>query len=385
MAARGAGSAGLIARLLLLAGFVALIAALVQWRVVDREPAADDGNAGATSRLFPDRRRSPGIRRGRQAADRPAVHFSDPGPGGNGIVRLSDVAVDYHTPTGQTWNLTSNEARVPQGGSIVEFEGDVLLAGRPGAEPQTAELHTQRLVLDTVGEVADTRSPVELAFGDHRLRALGMHADLKTGSMQLEFGRQWPLHAVRVAAALLAIACAAATAQERDQLPIQLKANSLNYDTQKGVIEYYAGAITQGAIRISADRAVTTGVDFSDSTWEFRGRCASLLDAALASVPARVRLYRRPGCDRQGDWDAATLEQKRKDELAQGRAKPHRLRPAARHDRAGRRCVALRRQDRDDRGKLVDSTANQRVVSREPVTITIQLGEEPSARPDPKP
>ena len=184
MAARGAGSAGLIARLLLLAGFVALIAALVQWRVVDREPAADDGNAerpgyfltgvdlqefGADGKL----------RIGLQSISA----NQDPA---NGIVRLSDVAVDYHTPTGQTWNLTSNEARVPQGGSIVEFEGDVLLAGRPGAEPQTAELHTQRLVLDTVGEVADTRSPVELAFGDHRLRALGMHADLKTGSMQLE-------------------------------------------------------------------------------------------------------------------------------------------------------------------------------------------------------
>jgi lipopolysaccharide export system protein LptC len=37
-----------------------------------------------------------------------------------------------------------------------------------------------------VSEVADTRSPVELAFGPHRIRALGMRADLKSGSVRLE-------------------------------------------------------------------------------------------------------------------------------------------------------------------------------------------------------
>ena len=104
----------------------------------------------------------------------------------SGVVRLSDVAVDYHAPTGRLWHLTSNEARVPPGGRTVEFEGDVRLAGQPGEDPVAAELLTPRLVLDTVTEVADTRSPVELAFGPHRMRAIGMRADLKSGNMSLE-------------------------------------------------------------------------------------------------------------------------------------------------------------------------------------------------------
>jgi LPS export ABC transporter protein LptC len=68
----------------------------------------------------------------------------------------------------------------------VEFEGDVRLAGRPGEDPVAAELLTPRLALDTVTEVAETKSPVELAFGAHRMRALGMRADLKTGTLRLD-------------------------------------------------------------------------------------------------------------------------------------------------------------------------------------------------------
>ena len=104
----------------------------------------------------------------------------------SGVIRLAQVAVDYHAPTGQDWNLTSNEARVPQGGQTVEFEGDVKLAGRPGQDPLAAELRTPRLTLDTVHEVAATRSPVELTFGVHSVRALGMRADLKAGTLRLE-------------------------------------------------------------------------------------------------------------------------------------------------------------------------------------------------------
>lgn len=174
----------MIGRLLLLAGFVALIAALVQWRVVDREPAADDGQAGRPGYFLTgvdleefgtDGRLRIGLR-SMSATEDPA----------SGVVRLADVAVDYHAPTGRDWQMTSNEARVPQGGQTVEFEGEVRLTGRPGDDPRAAELHTPRLNLDTVGEIAETRSPVELAFGPHRIRALGMRADLKTGTLRLE-------------------------------------------------------------------------------------------------------------------------------------------------------------------------------------------------------
>jgi hypothetical protein len=75
----------------------------------------------------------------------------------------------------------------------------------------------------------------------------------------------------RLIAWLLLAACAGAGAQDRVDLPIQLKASSLDFDSQKGVVEYGTVLITQGAISISADRAVTTGVDFDDSKWQFSG------------------------------------------------------------------------------------------------------------------
>lgn len=174
----------MIARLLLLAGLVALIAALVQWRVVDREPAAAVEDAARpgyflTGVGLEEFGTDGKLRIGLQSISA----TEDPA---SGVVRLSDVAVDYHAPTGRLWHLTANEARVPPGGSTVEFEGDVLLTGRPGEDPGAAELHTSRLQLDTVSEIADTRAPVELAFGAHRMRALGMRADLKSGTLRLE-------------------------------------------------------------------------------------------------------------------------------------------------------------------------------------------------------
>ena len=172
------------ARILLLAGVLALVAALVQWRVVGREPPRQEADAARpgyylTGVDLEEFGADGKVRIGLQSISA----NEDPA---SGVVRLSDVAVDYHAPTGRLWHLTSNEASVPPGGRVVEFEGDVRLAGQPGAAAQSALLYTSRLALDTVGETAETRSSVELAFGTHRMRALGMRADLKAGTLHLE-------------------------------------------------------------------------------------------------------------------------------------------------------------------------------------------------------
>lgn len=174
----------MIARILLVAALLALGAALLQWRLVKPAPPADASDVerpgyyltGVDLEEFgPDGT----LRIGLQSM---SAH-EDPA---SSVVRLSDVAVDYHAPTGRLWHLTSNEARVPPGGRVVEFEGDVRLTGQPGESPLAAELYTARLALDTEAETADTRSTVELAFGTHRLRALGMQADLKAGQLHLD-------------------------------------------------------------------------------------------------------------------------------------------------------------------------------------------------------
>lgn len=173
-------------RLLLVAALVALIAVVVQWRLLDREPATDLPDVQRpgyflTGVVLEEFGTDGKLRIGLESK----TATEDPA---NGFVRLADVSVDYHAPTGRLWHLTADEGRVPPGGRVVEFEGDVRLNGTPGDGAQRAELRTARLTLDTEAETATTRSAVELAFGAHRMHAMGMRADLKQGNLRLESG-----------------------------------------------------------------------------------------------------------------------------------------------------------------------------------------------------
>lgn len=172
------------ARILLVAALLALGAALLQWRLVTREPPAETSQPARpgyylTGVDLEEFGTDGKLRIGLQSLSA----NEDPA---SGIVRLSDVAVDFHSPAGRLWHLTSNEASVPPGGRVVEFEGDVRLSGGPGGDPGAAELYTSRLALDTEAETAVTKSSVELAFGAHHLRALGMQADLKSALVHLD-------------------------------------------------------------------------------------------------------------------------------------------------------------------------------------------------------
>ena len=172
-------------------------------------------------------------------------------------------------------------------------------------------------------------------------------------------------------AAVVLAACAsvAAGAQEREQLPIQLTASSLNFDNQKGVVEY---------------GAVTTGVDFEDSRWQFSGTVRiSMPDSSIASDTAEVKFSGGEIQSAAVTGAPALFEQKRKDELAQGRAN--------RIDYDLRRSTVELAGDAwltDGKTEitgetLVYSTANQRVVSQKEVVITIQPGEQPGDAPKP--
>ena len=171
------------ARIILFAALIALFAVLVQWRVFDRDPepeTADVQRPGyfLTGVNLEEFGADGALRIGLQSISA----IEDPA---TGVVRLADVAVDYHTPNGRRWDLTAAEARVPPGSRLVEFEGDVHLRGVPGEDTGAADLETTRMTLDTVAETAQTNSPVELALGMHRVHALGMRADLKAGTLKL--------------------------------------------------------------------------------------------------------------------------------------------------------------------------------------------------------
>ncbi len=185
---------------------------------------------------------------------------------------------------------------------------------------------------------------------------------------------------------LLAAASPAAGAQERTDLPIQLKASSLDFDSQKGVVEYGAVTITQGGIRITADRAVTTGVDFDDSKWQFSGTVRiATPESALASDTAEVRFAGGEIQSAAITGGPATFEQKRNEDLAQGRARriDYDLKRGT-VELAGDAWLTDGKTEITGE-KLVYSTANQRVVSQEQVLITIQPGEVAPDKPKPEP
>ena len=184
----------------------------------------------------------------------------------------------------------------------------------------------------------------------------------------------------------LCAACACALAQEREQLPIQLTATSLNFDSQKGVVEYGAVTITQGQVRITADRAVTTGVDFKDSKWQFNGTVRiSMPDSAIASDTAEVKFAGGEIQSAVVTGGPATFEQKRKDETAQGRA--NRIDYDLKRGTVEFSGDAWLKDARTEvTGETLEySTMTQRVISKEPVVITIQPGAPPPDKPKPEP
>ncbi len=187
-------------------------------------------------------------------------------------------------------------------------------------------------------------------------------------------------------AMLFAAAAAAAQEAERSQLPIKVEARSSDFDYQKGVLAFDGITISQGEIRITAERAVASGLDFEDSRWEFSGTVRiSMPEAALASDTANVRFGRGEIQSATVTGGPATFEQRREDELAQGRAN------RIDYD-LGRGAVELAGDAWLSDGRteitgatLVYSTISQRVVSRQQVVITINPNEPAPEAPEPTP
>jgi lipopolysaccharide transport protein LptA len=181
-----------------------------------------------------------------------------------------------------------------------------------------------------------------------------------------------------------ALACGIALAQDRTQLPIQLKASSLDFDSQKGMVRYGSITITQGDIRISADHAVTTGRDFEDSRWEFAGSVRiTTPESSLASDTARVHFASGEIQDATVTGSPATFEQRREQQRSQGRANriDYDLKRGT-VEFAGSAWLSDGRNEVSSE-TLVYSTKTQRVISKEPVVITIQPNEQPSVEPKP--
>ena len=185
-----------------------------------------------------------------------------------------------------------------------------------------------------------------------------------------------------IAVTLLVALAPAARAEDRDRLPIKVEARSSDFDYQNNVLVFNEITIVQGDIRITAVRAVASGLDFEDSSWEFSGS-VSITDAesGLASDAARVRFASGEVQSATVTGTPATFQQRRKDELTQGRAN------RIDYD-LGRGTVELAGDAwlTDGRNEvagatLVYSTETQRIISDKPVVFTINPSDKPKEAP----
>ncbi|MEE9570672.1 MAG: hypothetical protein V3W02_03125, partial [Gammaproteobacteria bacterium] len=69
--------------------------------------------------------------------------------------------------------------------------------------------------------------------------------------------------------ALLLLPWLALAAEGDDPLPISLDAESSSFDQPTNTVVFRKLQITQGDVRISADDAVASGLDFARSEWRF--------------------------------------------------------------------------------------------------------------------
>lgn len=142
------------------------------------------------------------------------------------------------------------------------------------------------------------------------------------------------LHKISLAA-LAALACAtpapspaapaaaapAVQQPDRAKLPITVEADSSDFDYRNEALRFRNVRITQGEIRIEAQQAAASGLDFENSRWQFEGEVritvtGGFLSSDKATVDFRDNLVSR--ADIVGR--PAQFEQKRETQLARGRA-----------------------------------------------------------------
>jgi lipopolysaccharide transport protein LptA len=194
-------------------------------------------------------------------------------------------------------------------------------------------------------------------------------------------------------AVLLVAAAGVSPAQtpDRSQLPIKLEAESTDFDTQNGLFIFNRVMIAQGDVRITAERAVASGLGFEDSRWEFTGKVQiKMPESGVASDLAKVRFGGGEVQSATVTGNPATFEQRREKDLTQGRADriDYDLQRGT-VEFAGDAWLSDGRNEVAG-ATLVYSTVNQRVISNKPVVITIQPGDPtpqiaPAPAPEPKP
>jgi hypothetical protein len=112
--------------------------------------------------------------------------------------------------------------------------------------------------------------------------------------------------------------------------PIQLDAQSSDFDYKSSTLVFRAVHIVQGRLGIEADEAHADGLNFEASLWRFSGHVrVSLVDGSLESSEALITFKHNQVDVAEITGTPAAFEQKRLNGLARGHASHIEYRPAA--------------------------------------------------------
>jgi len=101
-------------------------------------------------------------------------------------VLLDNVRMQFRDPQGDIWNGRADHARIMDDAASIALMGAVSITGMLPGSPLPAQISTEQLDVDTHTEVLSTQAPVELSWGEQRVNALGLVAQLKDQHLKLE-------------------------------------------------------------------------------------------------------------------------------------------------------------------------------------------------------
>lgn len=140
----------------------------------------------------------------------------------------------------------------------------------------------------------------------------------------------WVLALFASGAALAAPAGAVRPPQLDDSQPIQLDADSSDFDYKNSRLVFHGVRISQGTLALEADEGVATGLDFKDSQWLFTGHVRiTVPDGALQSDQAKLAFAANLITSAEITGSPASFEQKRNKAIARGRATHIQYQPGA--------------------------------------------------------
>jgi LPS export ABC transporter protein LptC len=104
----------------------------------------------------------------------------------DGGIELENLSLLYRPSDANDWTVTAARGFVPPFSKVLNLSGDVRIVGQPEDDSQPAVIRTERLMLNTETNIASTRDRVDIEWGNRRLSTMGLVADLKAETLQLE-------------------------------------------------------------------------------------------------------------------------------------------------------------------------------------------------------